>query len=168
MRRLALFVLLCVTLAGCGVIGDVADLRARLIDAGYAGVAIYQTSTNGTDRVEVGATTQDGTKSNYDVAEIVWDSYPRHVDELRVMLNATVTQYTAEELRVKFGERGVTEKPDDDTDLGRTIITWLIVAAVVFLLFVVGVIVLIVFLVRRSRRRRVQQPPFYPPQYPHQ
>ncbi|MFD4673691.1 hypothetical protein ACFWNN_28470 [Lentzea sp. NPDC058450] len=162
MRRLALFALLCLTLAGCGVIGDVADLQARLTDAGFSGVSTNHSSTNGTDRVDVSATALDETKTPDDIAEIVWDTYPRHVDQLSVSLNGTYGNYTEEELRATFGERAVTEKADDDADVGRTIVTWLIVAAVVFVLFVIGMIVLIVFLVRRTRRRRMPPPQFYP------
>ncbi|MGI5506514.1 hypothetical protein [Lentzea sp. CA-135723] len=163
MRRLALFVLLCAALAGCGVLGDIADLQTRLTDAGFSSVSTNHSSTNGVDRVDVSATAQDETKVPDDVAEIVWDTYPRHVDELSVSVNGIYGNYTEDELRATFGERGVTEKADDDADVGRTIVTWLIVAAVVFVLFVIGVIVLIVFLVRRTRRRRMP-PPFYPHQ----
>lgn len=162
MRRLALLTLLCATLVGCGVISDLADLQTRLQDAGYSGISTDHTSTNGTDRLEVRATTQDATKIPDDVARIVWDSYPRHVDQVSVALNDTYEVYSADELLKTFGERQVTEKPDDDADVGKTIVTWLIVAAAAFLLFLIGMIVLIVFLVRRSRHKRM--PPYYPPQ----
>ena len=167
MRRLALLLLLlCSALVGCGVIGDLADLQARLTDAGYTGVNTNHMSTNGTDRLEVTARSNDPAKTTDEIAEIVWDSYPQHVDQVWVGLNETYETYSADDLRAAFGERQVTEKPDDDADVGRTIVTWLIVAAVVFLLFLAGVIVLVVFLVRRSNRRKAQQQPYYPPPPP--
>jgi hypothetical protein len=164
MRRLALLLLLCAGLAGCGVISDLADLQTRLKDAGYSGISTDHGSINGSDRLEVRASSSDPAHSTDQIAEIVWDSYPRHLDQVSVALNGTHEVYSADDLRKAFGERQVTERPDDD---GRTVVTWLIVAAAVFLLFLVGLVVLIVFLVRRSRRRTVQQfPPQNPPQYP--
>ncbi|HEX8865847.1 MAG TPA: hypothetical protein VF821_09350 [Lentzea sp.] len=162
MRRFALFVLLCAALAGCGAIADLASLQTRLQDAGYQNVSMYHHSDNGTDTLEITAAGSDPDKA----AEIVWDTYPEHLDHLSITLSGSGKAYTEAELRDAFGERQVTEKPDDDTDIMKSLVTWLIVAAVVFLLIVIGVIVLIVVLVRRSRRRRAQQPPLYPPQPP--
>ncbi|MFC3897608.1 hypothetical protein ACFOWZ_39545 [Lentzea rhizosphaerae] len=166
MRRVAPLLLLCLALAGCGLIGDLASLQARLTDAGYTNVSTDHSSINGTDRLEVTASSDDPAKTVEQIAEIVWDSYPQHVDQVSIALNETYEVYTADALREAFGERLVAEKPDDDADVGRTIVTWLIVAAVVFLLFVAGLVVLIVFLVRRSNRRRAQQQPYYPPPPP--
>ena len=166
MRRLGLFLLLCLALAGCGALEDQTTVHSRLTDAGYTNVSTYHRTHNGTDRFEVTASSADQTRTADEIAEIVWDSYPQHVDEVAVALNGTGEVYTAEQLQEAFGDRQVTVKPDDDADVGRTIATWLIVGAVVFLLFVVGVIVLIVVLTRRSRRRRQQQQPYYPPPPP--
>lgn len=160
MRRLALLLVLCAALVGCTAITDQANLQIRIEDAGFSRVTTFHRSINGTDILEV---TASGTgKKPDEVAEIVWDSYPEHVDQLLITLNGTQKTYTNEELRSAFGERQITERPDDDADTARTIITWIIVAAVVFVLFIVGLIVLIVVLVRRSNRRK-QQPPQYPP-----
>jgi hypothetical protein len=162
MRRFALFVLLCAALAGCGAIADLAALQTRVQDAGYTNVSLYHRSNNGTDVLEITASGPDPDQ----IAEIVWDTYPEHVDQVAINLSGTQTVYTEAELRDVFGDRAVTEKPDDDTDVMKSIVTWLIVGAVVFLLLIVGVIILVVVLVRRSRRRKAQQPPHYPPHPP--
>jgi len=157
MRRLGLLLLVCLVLAGCGALSDQTTVHTRLADAGYTGISTYHRTHNGTDRFEVTASSTDGTKTTEQLAEVVWDSYPQHVDQLSVTLNGTGEVYSAEELQQAFGDPQVTVKPDDDADVGRTIVTWLIVGAVVFLLLIAGVIILVVVLVRRSRRRE-QQP----------
>ncbi len=166
MKRLALLLFLAATLVGCGVISDMADLQVRLKDAGYTSVSTDHGSVNGSDRLEVRAASSDPGHSTDQIAEIVWDSYPQHLDQVSVTLNGTYEVYSEDDLSKAFGDRQVTEKPDDDADTMRTIVTWLIVGAVVFLLFLVGMIILIVFLVRRSRRTKTQQypqPPGWPP-----
>jgi hypothetical protein len=164
MRRLALLVLLCATLVGCAAIADLATLQTHIQDAGYKNVSLYHRSDNGTDLLEITASGSDPDK----VAEIVWDTYPEHVDQVSITLNGTQKEYSEADLRSAFGERQVTEKPDDDTDVMKSVLTWLIVGAAVFLLLVVGLIILIVVLVRRSRRRRAPQPyhPGWPPAGP--
>ncbi|PWK86384.1 hypothetical protein C8D88_105433 [Lentzea atacamensis] len=156
MRRLALLVLLCATLVGCAAIADLAALQTRVQDAGYQNVSLYHRSDNGTDLLEITASGSDPDQ----VAEIVWDTYPEHVDQLSITLNGTQKVYSEAELREAFGERQVTVKPDDDTDVMKSLFTWLIVGAVVFLLFIIGLIILIVVLMRRSRRRKAQQQPY--------
>ena len=162
MRRLALLVLLCATLVGCAAIADLAGLQTRIQDAGYTNVSLYHRSNNGTDIVEITASGSSPDK----IAEIVWDTYPEHVDQVAITLNGNQEVYSEAQLRDAFGDRAVTEKPDDDTDVMKSIVTWLIVGVVVFLLLIVGVIILVVVLVRRSRRRKAQQPPYYPPPPP--
>lgn len=161
MKRLALLLLLCTALAGCGAVTDMTDLHSRLTDAGYTRVSTNHGSVNGTDRLEVRASASGPRHSTDGIAEIVWDTYPQRLDQVSITLNETREVYKEEDLRAAFGERQVTESAED---VGRTIVTWLFVGAVVFLLFLAGLIVLIVFLVRRSRRRTL--PPQYPPQYP--
>ncbi|MCP2199898.1 hypothetical protein [Lentzea flava] len=162
MRRFALFVLLCATLVGCAAIADLATLQTRIQDAGYTNVSLYHRSNNGTDLLEI---TASGSGPDQ-VAEIVWDTYPEHVDHVTITLNGTRKDYSEADLRSAFGERQVTEKPDDDTDVMKSLIRWLIVGAVVVLLLVAGLIILIVVLVRRSRRRKAQQPLYHPPPPP--
>lgn len=162
MRRFALLVLLCATLVGCAAIADLASLQTRVQDAGYRNVSLYHRSHNGTDLLEITASGSDPDQ----VAEIVWDTYPEHVDKVSITLNGTEKVYSEADLRDAFGERQVTEKPDDDADVMKSLVKWLIIGAVVFLLFVVGLIILIVVLVRRSRRRKAQQPPQHYPGWP--
>ena len=162
MRRLALLVLLCATLVGCAAIADLANLQIKIEDAGYTNVSLYHRSNNGTDLLEITASGSDPDQ----IAEIVWDTYPEHVDQVAITLGGTQQVYSEADLSEAFGERQVTVKPDDETDVMKSIVTWLIVAAVVFLLLVIGVIILVVVLVRRSRRRKAQQPPYYPPPPP--
>lgn len=159
MRRLALLVLLCATLAGCAAIADLAALQTRIESAGYQNVTLHHRSDNGTDLLQIRASGPDPDQ----VAEIVWNTYPEHVDEVSITLDGTATTYSEAELRDAFGERQVTEKPDDDTDVMKSVVKWLIIGAVAFALLVVGLIILIVVLVRRSRRRGPQHPPYYPP-----
>jgi hypothetical protein len=166
MRRVALFVLLCAALAGCGAIADLATLQTRVQDAGYTNVRVQHRSNNGTDTLEITASATDPAQDNQQIAEIVWDTYPEHVDRVSITLNGSQQVYTEADLRDALGERQVTEKPDDDTDVMRSIITWLIVGVVVFLLLAVGVIILVVVLIRRSRRRKAQQPLYHPPGWP--
>ncbi|MEV6236804.1 hypothetical protein [Lentzea sp. NPDC051838] len=166
MRRLALFVLLCAALTGCAAIADLATLQTRIHDTGYENVSLYHRSNNGVDTLEITANGPDPDE----VAQIVWDTYPEHIDHLSITLPGGQTTYTEAELRDTFGERQVTEKPDDDTDVTKTLVTWLIIGGVAFLLLVLGVIILIVVLVRRSRRKAQQQPyphlPYPPPPGP--
>ncbi|MFI6099938.1 hypothetical protein ACIA8G_30685 [Lentzea sp. NPDC051213] len=166
MRRLALLLLLSATLVGCGVIADLGALQNRLKDVGYTDITSYHESINGTDRVRVTASSADPASSAEEIAEILWDTYPEHVDQVSITLNGVTEGYTEDDLRAAFGDRQVTEKPDGDSDVGTVIITWVIVGVVVFLLFAGGLITLIVVLVRRSNRRRAQQPPYYPPPPP--
>lgn len=159
MKRLALLLLLCTALAGCGVITDMADLQTRLTDAGYTGVSTNQGSVNGVDRLEVRAAGSDPRHSTDSIAELVWETYPQRLDQVSITLNEAHEVYKEEDLRAAFGARGAAEKAAEDVSR-----TWLIVGVVVFLLFLAGLVGLIVFLVRRSRRQTV--PPQYPPQYP--
>jgi hypothetical protein len=163
MRRLALLALLCVTLVGCAAIADLAGLQTRIEDAGYRNVSLYHRSNNGTDILELTASGSDPAHDHEGLAEIVWDTYPEHLDHLSITLNGTQEVYDEADLREAFGERQVTEKPDDDADVMKSLVTWLIVGAIVFVLFVVGVIILVVVLVRRSNRRKAQQMQQYPP-----
>ena len=149
MKRLALLLLFCTALAGCGVVNDMADLQSRLTDAGYTRVSTNQGAVNGTNRVEVRATGAGPRHSTDQIAEIVWNTYPQRLDQVSITLNESREVYKEDDLRATFGERAVAERPAED--VGRTIVTWLIVGAVVFLLFLAGLVVLIVFLVRRSR-----------------
>lgn len=157
MRRFALFVLLCAALAGCAVLDNVLSLRTRVQEAGYTNVSVFHRTHNGTDTLEITASAEDPAHDAEQVAEIVWDTYPEHVDKLSIMLNGSRQNYAEADLRDAFGERQVTEKPEDDAAVMKSVMTWLIVGLVVFLLLIVGVIILIVFLVRRSRRK-AQQP----------
>lgn len=157
MKRLALLLILGLALAGCGAVTDMTDLQTRLKDTGYTGIATDQGTVNGVTRLEVRASSSDPAHSTKHIAELVWDSYPQHVDQISVVLNNSQEVYSEKALRTEFGERGVTEKAAED--VGRTVVTWLLVAAVVFLLFLAGLIFLIVFLVRRSRRRAPRYPP---------
>ncbi|MDT7788404.1 MAG: hypothetical protein QOF58_6823 [Pseudonocardiales bacterium] len=153
MRRLALFVLLCAALTGCASLADLATLQSRLQSEGYQKVSVYHRSNNGTDTLEISASGSDPDK----VAEIVWDNYPEHLDRLAITLDGAGKRYTEADLREAFGERQVTEKPDDDAAVANTIVTWLVVGVVAFLLLGAGAIILVVVLMRRARHRKAQQ-----------
>ncbi|KJK47793.1 hypothetical protein UK23_19355 [Lentzea aerocolonigenes] len=164
MRRFALFVLLCAALTGCASLADLATLQSRIQHEGYQKVSVYHRSNNGTDTLEISASGSDPDK----VAEIVWDTYPEHLDRLVITLDGTGKRYTEADLREAFGERQVTEKPDDDADVTKTIVTGVVVAAVTFLLLGAGAVVLVVVLMRRARHRKAQQylqqqQPYYRP-----
>ncbi|MEU0878372.1 hypothetical protein ABZ345_07240 [Lentzea sp. NPDC005914] len=163
MRRFALFVLLCAALVGCGAIADLATLQARIQDAGYKNVSLYHRSHNGTDTLEITASAENPALDDERIGKIVWETYPEHIDKLTITLNGSKNTYAEATLRDTFGERQITEKPDDDTDVMKSLFTWLIVGVVVFLLLGIGVIVLIVVLVRRSRHN---SPPPPPPAWP--
>ncbi|MDX8035750.1 hypothetical protein SK803_36600 [Lentzea sp. BCCO 10_0856] len=164
MKRLALFVLLCAALAGCGALDDVLSLRTRVQDAGYTSVSVYHRSHNGTDTLEITASAEDQAHDYEQIAKIVWDTYPEHLDQLSIKLNGTRQTYAEATLRDTFGERQVTEKPDDDAAAMKSAVTWMIVGLVVFLLLGIGATILVVVLVRRSRSRNPRYPP--PPTWP--
>ena len=163
MRRFALFVLLCAALVGCGALDDVLSLRTRIQNDGYTNVSVFHQSHNGTDTLEITASAEDPAHDDERIGKIVWDTYPEHIDKLAITLNGSKNTYAEATLRDTFGERQVTEKPDDDAAAMKSVITWLIVGVVVFLLLGIGVIILVVMLIRRSRRN---SPPPSPPAWP--
>ncbi|KOV84492.1 hypothetical protein [Nocardia sp. NRRL S-836] len=158
MRRLGLLLLLCLALTGCDMLNDQTTLHFRLAEAGYTTLSSYHSISGEIDHFEVTASSADRTRTTEQLAEVVWDAYPQHVDHLSVTLNGTSEVYSAEQLQQAFGDRQVTEKPDDDAEVNRTIMTWLTVAAVVVLLVLSGWLVL-VGLRSHGSPRRGQQPP---------
>ncbi|MET9629676.1 hypothetical protein ABZX92_19645 [Lentzea sp. NPDC006480] len=112
MRRLALFVLVCATLAGCGALDDVLSLRTRIQGDGFTNVSVFHRSHNGTDTLEITASAADPAHDDERVAKIVWNTYPEHIDKLAITLNGSKNTYAEATLRDTFGERQVTEQQE--------------------------------------------------------
>lgn len=162
LRRLAPLLLCIAVVGGCASLGDVMDLSKRVQDAGYRDVSVNHSSNNGFDSLSISASGKSGADPD-EIGRIVWDTYPEHIDELRLDLDGKPLVATEAQLRSAFGDRKVTEKPDDDEAAAKQIVMWVGIGIAVFLLLVIGVIILIIVLVRRSKRRRMPPPP---PQYP--
>jgi hypothetical protein len=153
-----------VMIGGCGSLADLASLSSSIQEAGYEQVQVNHNVNNGRDVVTVEALTPNEPATDEDVreiAEIVWQTYPRRVDELRIVLNGRpAAAVTRDELAQEFGAR------DPALDRGSGIGQFLLIALLVFLTGVALVVVLVIVLVRRSRRsRRVPDAP-YPPGRP--
>jgi len=152
-----------VLVASCGTLADLESLSNRIADAGYEQVQVNHSLTNGRDVVTVEALTPTGPATDEDaerIARIVWESYPRMVDELQITLNGRSLTVSRGELAEFFGDR------DPALDQGSGFGQVLLIILLVVLAVVAFVVVLVIVLVRQSRRnRRVPYAP-YPPQHP--
>ena len=163
--RLLTIGLIAALVGGCGMLTDVASLQDRIAAAGYQQVKVSHELTNGRDVLTVAALTPDGraTIDNIDeIARIVWETYPRTVDELNLTINGRSTgPISRDELTQAFGAR------DPELDKGTGIGRILLIALLVVLTILALIVVLVVVLVRRGRRARRDLAPPYPPYPPY-
>lgn len=146
---------------GCGMLTDLASLRGRITDAGYEQVQLNHKQTNGHDVVTVDALTPDERATDDDVekiARIVWETYPRTVDELNITINGRhAGPFSRDELARAFGDR------DPELDKGTGLGWLLLIGLLVVLTIAALVVVLVAVLVRRNRRASRAPDPPYPP-----
>ena len=140
-------------IGGCASLGDVMALSGRIKDAGFTDVSVNHNTKDGFDSLIISANGPADAKPD-DIGRIVWDTYPEHIDELRLTLNGKAATATEAQLKEQYGERKIALKPDDDEAAAKRVIMLVggIIAGVMLVLL--GVIVLIVVLVRRNRRTR--------------
>lgn len=165
-------------LAGCGLVGGLAETQRALEREGYDGVSIDIEQHNTTTSLRVRYTSRAETREARvqeitDVAETVWTTAPLRFDELQVQASvptgttdATASTFTRAQLVEQFGDRPATLQENDVEDVGRSVLRWLAVGG---LLFLAGVATLIAVLVRGRRRRTAalsgpwgQVPPAWP------
>lgn len=148
--------------AGCGAIGDLVDLEARIERRGYDVTETFHDDF-GSDRNEVtieaerepgGEPPPEGQR---EIAEVVWRTYPRRFDTLEVELDGDVTTFTRGQLREAFGPRdpALDERSFDD-DVRSGLRVGLYAATVLIVLGVTAIVITLVVLRRRAR----QTPPW--------
>lgn len=161
--RVALIAALVALLAACGSLTTAAGLVGRLGEEGFANPNVEVSTTNGVDIVSVTvsghSTLQSGAAFDF-IAEIVWTTFPRHLDVLNVTVGAESGNIDRADLVAFLGPR---DPALDAETIGGDFATTFIWLGIGFLVFLVGLVVLVVLLVRRSRRRGRQRPPMPPP-----
>jgi hypothetical protein len=158
----ALALLGALAVAGCSAVTELVELGERIERRGYRNVETFHDDfATATNEVQVQASVgrgQEPPDGNDEIAGIVWETYPRRFDSVRVELGGEVVQYSREDLQTVFGPRD--ERLDErefSDDVQGGIRTVGIVALAVL---AVGGGLLTWFLVRRSRRKRNQPPPW--------
>ncbi|GAA2839818.1 hypothetical protein [Crossiella cryophila] len=170
-RLLALVVALCaLTITGCATLTELMELGQRIEKAGVQQVSTHQsTESSGLVRLRVQAQQRDpradAEQTAQGVAKVVWDTYPRRIDELEITLDGRlVSRVNRAELIDRLGERNpALEEDTGDGGLGYWVLFTLIAVAV---LLTLGLIALLWWSRRRRGRRAAevsQIPPPYPP-----
>lgn len=160
-----------VLLAGCGTFSTMTDLAGRLEDDGFRNVRVNFDQRNlGVLVVRADAPSGSSTEEGQEAAaKVVWDTFPRRVDAVRITIDGDGRGWTYAEMEEAFGERpDRLDRTALDDDLTRLAVTSVVgaLAVGVVVLVLVGVTIL---LVARSRRRGrvVGQPvqPWMPPDH---
>jgi hypothetical protein len=147
---------------GCGAVTELVQLGERIERQGYRSVETFHDDfATATNEVQVQASVGRGLEppeGNEEIAGIVWQTYPRRFDTVRVDLAGEVEQFSREDLQTLFGPRD--ERLDerefsDDVQGGLRTFGFVVLAVLV-----VGGGLLTWLLVRRSRRKRNQPPPW--------
>jgi hypothetical protein len=153
--------------AGCGAVTELLQLEERIEREGYEVDGVFHDDFGrGRNEVEVEAATGRGeepTAGNEEIAGIVWTTYPRRFDRVRVVLDGEEVGFTRGDLQESFGPRPAQldeREFQDDVEAG---IRNVAIGAAIGLVIVVGGVILLVVLVRR--RRRNNPPPPRPPYY---
>lgn len=147
-------------LAGCSTVQAFTDLTSELEDEGFSDV---QVNVAGGDPVALTISADSpagtGTEEARDrAAEVVWDTFPRRVDEVRITIDGVARTLTAADLQERFGDRPAgLEEGDLGDDVNR------VGAGVLVGLLLVGVLVVattgsVALLVVRRRRRAPARP----------
>ncbi|MCO1582376.1 hypothetical protein M8C13_42170 [Crossiella sp. SN42] len=158
-------VLCALLLAGCAGLTELVKLGGRLEQAGLAQVSTQHSSDNGLVRLRVQAQLKDpradAEAAGQSAAKVVWDTYPRRVDELEIALNGRlVLRASHAELTDRLGERNPQlEETTGDGDLGF----WLPVVLILLAVLLAGGLTGLLLWLRHRRQRRAavaaQRPP---------
>ncbi len=149
--------------AGCSTVNELIQLSERIERRGYDAVSVFHEDFGtGRNEVQVDAASGRGLgppQGLDDIAEVVWDTYPRRFDSIAVTLDGQSELYDRSELQEQFGVRDerLDEKEFGDEVTGA--IRGVAIGAAVFLVLVVVLVVVIIVLVRRRRQRRPPPPP---------
>jgi len=153
-KRLALVLLLCTTLAGCARSDATSALTDRIEAEGYRAVVVsHRDDHQGLDLLKIRSRNPSGPGDRTRIAEIAWDTYPEHVDAIEVAHLGETDTFSADDLRARFGERQVTEWPDEDSSW-----TWLF-----GLLPAVGIAAFLTPFMWRSLRKAIRRMRGLPP-----
>ena len=153
-------------LVGCSTVQAFTDLASELEGEGFSDVSV---NVAGGDPVAltVSADSPAGTgteEARDQAAEVVWDTFPRRLDEVRLTIDGEGGTLTAAELQERFGDRpaGLEEGDlgDDVNRVGVGVLVGLLLAGVL-VVATAGVVALLV--VRRRRRTAARpRPPWAP------
>lgn len=162
---MALGVLLC---TGCAGPSELSQLDARIRQTGVEQVATRHTESDGTSRlrVEAGLTDQraDPAPVAQNIAKVVWDTYPRRVDELEIILNGRVAdRANRAELIERLGERN--PQLEENTG-GGGLDGWLLVLLAVPVVLLLGGLAGLLLRSRRGRNHETVEPKQPPRPYP--
>jgi hypothetical protein len=123
---------------------------------------LWNNTHNGYDTLAIALTSETAARPITDadllaVAKIVWDTYPEHVDELRIRLNGEPAAFKRASLEREFGPRKAGMESGSDNSWWFIALGPLVCAAIV---------ILIIVIVRRRRQRKPPADPPYPPMFP--
>ena len=155
--------------AGCSAVTELLQLTERIQREGYSSVEVFHADSFGAataSEVQVEASTGRGEPppaGQQEIAEIVWNTYPRRFDVVTVDLSGDFESFDRDELTSLFGAR---DPSLDEKEFNDDITSGIKVAGLVAGIGLIVLVVVIVLLVRRSNRRRREQWPGMPPSAP--
>lgn len=160
---------LAVVVGGCAAISDLIDLEERIEDAGYDVTGTFHDDFGGgRNEVEIEAESrirgEPPPAGQLEIAEIVWDTYPRQFDTLEIDLDGDTDTFSRGELQEQFGPRDPELDERDFDDEVRSGLRTASITAAAFL--VAGIIAIVVTLVVLRRRTNRNPPPPPPPPAP--
>ncbi len=148
-------------LAACGTVQAFSDLDGALEDAGFSKVGV-NVAAGDPVTLTVSADSPAGTSTEEaqdQAAEVVWTTFPRSFDDVRITIDGESRTLTSEELQERFGDRpaGLVEGDlsDDVSRLSIGLVVGVLLAGVV----VVGTGGVVALLVVRHRRRTAPRAP---------
>lgn len=153
--------------AGCSTINELIQLQDRIEREGYeVSNAFHDDFGSSLNEVQIEATTGRGEEppaGTEEIAEIVWQTYPRRFDTVAVELDADSRTFSRSQLQERFGPRP--EQLDERAfgDDLRSGIRGIAIGALIAIGVGVVAIITTIVLVRRSRRNNPPRPPQAPP-----
>lgn len=145
-----------VVVGGCGAVTELIRLQQRIEDAGYRVESVFHEDFGrSANEVQIearsGSRGQEPPAGQEDIAEIVWTTYPRRFDVVRVELDNDITVFSRAELQERFGVRDASlDARDfgDDIEGGVRAVAWY-----GLVVLVAGAIAIVTTLVRLHGRR---------------